>query len=327
VVGALIPAGTPAPTWLAEGGFTLRPVREADRDEIYAMTAHTWDDGDYIPDVFDTWISDEQGVFAALVHESSGRIAAIDKVSELAPGQFWFEGLRVNPDFRGQGISGKLQTHMVRVVRAMGAQVVRFLTLANNTPIHIAAYRDGFHVAALTRYWRWKANEDYTGEVKPAALRPARIDEAQSLHHWWLSTAAYPTAGLVHRRWTFFESSPDFWVDAARDGRLLVSADASLEDARLPPCAVLWSADTDDGVLWWQIAATLAGTGDWAPLYRAFLEEAARRGVGEVDGMFADIHSANEGLKAAGLNPDPDDDRLYVFELRLDEAAATASSA
>ena len=327
MVGPLIPAGIPLPGWLEEGNFTLRPVRESDRDEIFALTAHTWDHGDYIPEVFDEWLADPRGVFAALVHVRSGRIAAIDKVSELAPGQFWFEGLRVNPGFRGQGISGKLQTFMVEVVRAMGGRVVRFLTLANNVPIHIAAYRDGFHIAALTRYWRWKASDKYDGDVAPLALRLAIAGEAQALHDWWLRTASYPTAGLLHRRWTFFENGPSYWVEAARDGRLLVESDFSLDDARVPPAAVMWSADSDEGTLWWQVAATLAQPDKWSALYRGFLLEAERQGVGAVDGMFADVHDANMGLKAAGLRPDPDEDRLYVFELPLGEHEPGAPSA
>jgi GNAT superfamily N-acetyltransferase len=328
--GPVIAQGESRPDWMVEGGFELRPVRASDRNEVLAMTAHTWEDGDYIPDVFDMWLADPQGLFAALVHTPSGRIAAIDKVSILATGQAWFEGLRVNPDFRGQGISGKLQTHMVGVVRAMGAGVVRFITLATNIPIHIAAYRDGFHVVALTRYWRWKARAEYAeypGDVAPMPLRPAHLDEAPALHDWWHRTAAYPVVGLLHRRWTFYQGGPDEWIAAAREGRLLVEASANLQDAKVAPAAVMLNAGTDDGDSWWSVAATLAGPGQWAPLYRAMLDEAGRRGVAEVDGLFADIHDANEGLKAAGLQPDPDDERLYVFELRLDDTSPGPASA
>ncbi|HET9495439.1 MAG TPA: GNAT family N-acetyltransferase [Chloroflexia bacterium] len=327
MVGSLIPGGTGTPRWLEEGSFSLRPVREADRDEIYAMTAHTWDDGDYIPEVFDLWLADERGVFAALVHEPSGRIAAIDKVSELAPGQFWFEGLRVNPDFRGQGISGKLQTHMVSVVRASGARVVRFLTLANNVPIHIAAYRDGFHIVALTRYWRWKSTYAYDGDVAPLSLRPARPEEAPSLHDWWRTTASYATEGLLHRRWTFYEGSDNNWIEAAHEGRLLVELGYSPPEAKIAPAAVMWAADSEGDNVWWQVAATIAAPEQWAPLYRGLLEEAERQGVTDVEGLFADVHSANVGLKAAGLQPDPDHDRLYVFALPFKSESIGAPSA
>jgi GNAT superfamily N-acetyltransferase len=323
----LMPDGPAVPLWMVEGRFELRPVREADRDEILAMTAHTWDDGDYIPEVFDEWAADQRGVFAALVHTPSGRIAAIDKVSVLTPGQMWFEGLRVNPDFRGQGIASRLQTHMVGVAQAMGAEVVRFLTLTSNVPVHIAAYRDGFRIVALTRYWRWKAKDHAGPEGTALTLRLARPDEAPALQEWWRRSASYATAGLVHRRWTFYDAGTEEWVAAASEGRLLVEEEANLSEAKLPPAAVLWNSDSDENGEWWQIAATLAAPGRWTPLYAALLAEAVRRGVTEVDGMFADIHEANTGLAAAGLKPDADGERLYVFELRLDESAPRGVSA
>jgi hypothetical protein len=89
----------------------------------------------------------------------------------------------------------------------------------------------------------------------------------------------------------------------------------------------MWSIETDEGSDWWQVAATLAGPGQWAPLYRGLLDEALRRGVGEVDSMLPDIHDANTGVAAAGLHPDSNDERLYVFELQLEGATAAAPSA
>ena len=317
MVGPLTGVGTTVPDWMMEGEFELRPLRESDRDEVLAITAHTWQDGDYIPEVFDEWLADSEGIFAALVHTPSGRIAAIDKVSMLAPGQAWFEGLRVNPDFRGQGISGKLQTYMVGVVSGMGARVVRFLTLANNTPIHIAAYRDGFHIAALTRYWRWEPDVPPTPSGAPMVLRPARPGEASALHNWWKKTAGYPTAGMLHRQWTFYDGSADEWAAAAQEGRLLVEADARPSETKLPPAAIMWNSWAEDGLESWQVAATLAEPRQWAPLYTSLLEEARRRGAGDVSGMVADTVAANAGLSAAGMTPDPDEDRLYLFELHL----------
>lgn len=320
MVGPLNLNGTPPPQWMVEGGFNLRYVREADREAILALTAHTWEHGDYIAEVFDRWVAEPEGVFALLEHTATGQVAALDKVTFAAPGQAWFEGLRVNPEYRGRGLSGLLQTHMIGVARALGARVVRFLTLTTNVPIHIAAYRDGFHIAALTRYWRWQASEDARQTVNAMPMRPARPDEAAAVRDWWLRTAAYPTGGLVHRFWTYYESDQAEWVAAAREGRLLVEAGADLGSAKVPPAAVMWTVGEDESAKWWQVAATLAQPNQWAPMFRALLDEAARRGIAEVDGMFPDSHDANTGLATAGLTPDPDDRRLILFELRLQDS-------
>ena len=106
-----------------------------------------------------------------------------------------------------------------------------------------------------------------------------------------------------------------------------MEAEANPSEARLPPAAVMWNSGRNEAGERWQVAATLAGPGRWAPFYAALLDKAVRRGVAEVDGMFADIRDVNTGLAAAGLKPDGDDERLYVFELRLDDPAHDGVSA
>src|SRR5437762_1260753 len=110
--------------------YTYRDVRPEDKAEILALTAHTWEFGDYIQYVFDDWLADTTGRFLVAQEQPSGRIVAIDKLSMLSPTEAWFEGLRVHPDFRGRGLAGRLQKYMIGEAARLGAQAVRLTTLA-----------------------------------------------------------------------------------------------------------------------------------------------------------------------------------------------------
>ena len=44
MVGPLIGVEAAVPDWMSEGEFELRPLRESDRDEVFAITAQTWSD-------------------------------------------------------------------------------------------------------------------------------------------------------------------------------------------------------------------------------------------------------------------------------------------
>ena len=64
-------------------GFLVRDVRESDREAVLALTAKTWDFGDYIKWVFDDWLNDTKGRFLAAEHSETEKLAAIDKMTFL----------------------------------------------------------------------------------------------------------------------------------------------------------------------------------------------------------------------------------------------------
>src|SRR5437868_12964361 len=112
--------------------FVFRDALGSDRGEVLALTANTWEDGDYIQWVYDDWVGDAMGRFLVAVESASERVAAIDKLSFLSPTEAWFEGLRVHPDYRGRGLASSLQRYMIGEARRLGAETVRFVTVVDN---------------------------------------------------------------------------------------------------------------------------------------------------------------------------------------------------
>ncbi len=53
----------------------IRAARPEDRADMERICAHTWDDGDYIPYVWDEWLADPQAVL--LAGELEGRMVAL----------------------------------------------------------------------------------------------------------------------------------------------------------------------------------------------------------------------------------------------------------
>jgi GNAT superfamily N-acetyltransferase len=76
----------------------LRPVRPADRAQVLEMTA----DEDYLQAVFDSWVTDPGGEFQAA--ELEGELVGVQRVRPIGPGIVLYEGLRVAPAHRGQGV-------------------------------------------------------------------------------------------------------------------------------------------------------------------------------------------------------------------------------
>ncbi len=122
--------------------LTVRPARADDRAALEAIAAQTWDGQDYLPRVLEAWLADPHGGF--FVAELRGRVVGAAKVSRLGEGEWWLEGLRVDPAFQGQGIGRVLHHFMVNQVRQRGSGMVRFSTGSVNRAVHRLARETGF---------------------------------------------------------------------------------------------------------------------------------------------------------------------------------------
>ncbi len=111
------------------------------------ITANTWGEGgDYIPEVWDRWLTDPHGEFT--VAELDGNLVALAKLTWMGDGQWWMEGLRVDPQQRFKGIGQAMNTYQVALAKKLGGQVVRYMTGIRNDGSHRIAERAGFHVLA-----------------------------------------------------------------------------------------------------------------------------------------------------------------------------------
>lgn len=299
--------------------FIFRPVREEDRAEILELTAHTWEHGDYIGHVFDDWVADAKGIFLAIVDAENNKIAGIDKLTMLAPGEAWFEGLRIGEEYRGRGLASQVQRHMIEEAGRLGAKSIRLVTRNSNMPIHIAAYRDGFAQVGQVRPFNWQAQTESAARTETEAyiLRRATPEEAPILYEGWLRKSAYRVAGLINYSWSFKGTNVEEWIDAARDGYLLVKADAQLDPNRLPdPCTLLKyggesSADA------WTICTISAASEQWGSMLGGLLIEAQERGIGEIEGMLPDEHAAIMSASKSGLDSYFGESAFSVYQLAL----------
>jgi ribosomal protein S18 acetylase RimI-like enzyme len=176
-------------------GDTILEVRDArpeDRDAVFAFCVRTWgDDGDYIPDVWDSWLADTGG--ALLVGAIDGRPIALSRINMVTPDEAWIEGVRVAPEARRQGVGRVMVSRSLVRAREMGASVARMFTGASNTASQQLFAAFGFtKIAELD----W-----YTGDALPddpeEAARVARPRTAAELDPSIAETTRDTTAGAL----------------------------------------------------------------------------------------------------------------------------------
>jgi RimJ/RimL family protein N-acetyltransferase len=147
--------------------LTFRAVTAADRDALERIAAQTWDGNDYLMDVFETWLADPEGMFYAGCLPD-GRLAGTAKLTRFGDGEWWLEGIRVDPTLRGQGIGRAIHAYGVALAEALqrargGTGEVRFCTDLSNAPVHRMAA--AFQFRQVAQFWR------YSAPVLPSAAR------------------------------------------------------------------------------------------------------------------------------------------------------------
>jgi GNAT superfamily N-acetyltransferase len=120
----------------------IRPTLPSDTPDVLEFCKYIWEGRDYIPYVWNDWLEDPTGnLFTA---EYAGHAVGIARVTHLAPGQWWFEGLRVDPAYHDKRIGSQLHEYLTDWWLTHGDGTVRLWTNAKRVKVHHLCERLGF---------------------------------------------------------------------------------------------------------------------------------------------------------------------------------------
>lgn len=149
----------------------IRPALPADKPDVLEFCKGIWGGEDYIPLVWDTWMNDPAvGMYVA---EYAGHAVGLACLTHLAPGQWWLEGLRVDPAHQGKKIASRLHERLVDDWLAHGDGVIRLWTGAERVKVHHLCQRLGFHKTQERSIYTAVPLDDES----PAPFTPLTSDE------------------------------------------------------------------------------------------------------------------------------------------------------
>jgi len=125
-----------------------------------------WDGRDYVPYVWNDWLKDPHGILA--VAEYRGHAIGCAKVTLLAPGQWWFEGFRVDPKFQGLKVGSHIHAYVDEWWMQYGDGTVRLMTNSKNVRVHYLCEKLGFRKIGEAVAFIALPLEDTTDNFTPA---------------------------------------------------------------------------------------------------------------------------------------------------------------
>ena len=281
----------------AAGELTIRPVRPADRERVEEMTRDVWDGRDYMPQVFDRWVSDAGSTFQAA--EIDGVVVGVHRLRPYAPGLIWYEGLRVAGEHRRQGIARAMLASAIAEAREAGFKEMRLGT-ANDAAVRLFELA-GFKQLVDIRWWRGTRVEG--GD-------PARIPDPSEAERLWKAVSGSPGLELYHG--VAGDMTGAHNVDAGELARL---AGGGLLRAAVGGRAIAglrrsWSENVS--------VAFIAGRGAaLRDLLFALRYEADADGLDHVTIALPRGHPAGDDLQACGYDFVNAEDNAGVYALKL----------
>lgn len=193
--------------------FAIRAARPADRPALEVIASRTWEGTDYLPYVFDAWLADTEGEFAAV--ELDGRVVGCGKLSFVAPGHAWLEGLRKDPAVTAGGLAEAVTRHFLRRLAARpGLRSIRFATYIFNERSIAANERLGFRRCRVFSCKAWAPKRaELEAAACPEAARTVAVSGGDEATRFvgaggWLAA----TGGLVCEGWRAFPYSGDWFA-------------------------------------------------------------------------------------------------------------------
>lgn len=279
----------------------IRPALPLDREAVLEFCKFIWDGHDYIPDVWDDWLADPSG--RMFVAEYAGKAVGLVRLTLLAPGQWWLEGLRVDPAHQDRKIGSLMNDYLNALWLEKGEGYLRLMTSSRRLKVHHMAQQQGLARVAERVF--------FLAELQPseasapfAPLGEAEIPEAVAFALAAESTAL--TGPLVDAGWRFGTPTNELF------GNFLRREDAQgywWGDRK--GLLLAWEDEWDEG-RFLLVSLAACSLRDLPALLRDLHGLGAARGVHSV-GWNAELQpDMTAALAAAGFTRE-DDHSAYIF--------------
>jgi GNAT superfamily N-acetyltransferase len=276
----------------------VRPMTVADKPALMRISTRIWQGHDYVPLFFDRWL--KAGGFWA--GEMRGRLVGYGKATELAPGEMWLEGLRVDPNCRKRGVGKELSRQVLDRTLERRPVSLRLATAdVNHESIHIIKAVMGLKSYAEYRFFTGTPLKPRPG---PPLVTPTVVEALDFIKR---SRELAASKGLLPWTWLFRGLNRRYVSELIRCGYVFGYGTARKLAGLLVLRPHRYRGNDLD-------ISFVAGDRQALAAFRSFLSRVAHDcGTQNISGMAASDEMA-AALKSLGLKPHPHISAVLVYD-------------
>jgi RimJ/RimL family protein N-acetyltransferase len=191
--------------------FTIRRMTAEMKPAMMEISSRIWEGSDYLPAVFDEWVSDREGEFAAVL--LGDRLVGCGKLTYLTPVDAWLEGLRKDPRVEEKGVAEAVARHFLsRLAARRNLASVRFSTYMKNAASKGVHERMGFALRTRLSLKAWEGTREQLAARHPppgTAGQVQTLRDARGARELFQRLGTFEaTQGLLVDGWKAYPYSP-----------------------------------------------------------------------------------------------------------------------
>jgi len=280
-----------------------RPAIEADQADVIEFCKGIWDGEDYVPQVWERWFHDPDGLLA--VAEFEGHAIGFSKISRLSKGQWWLEGFRVDPQYQGMKVGSHLHQYVTDWWLENGDGTLRLMTDGQNFVMHHLCAKTGYIKAGeVCGYHVTSLEESADNFVQMADMEAAAVFAVAS-------ESIKTTGGLIDLGWRICKPSEESFNNYSKQNADYIHTFYWWRDRQ-----GLFSAweDEDEERRTLVLGAVACALSDMAELLLDIRRFAAGRKFDDIFQIAFDIPQVTAQLLAAGFEKKWKRSNAFVFE-------------
>ncbi len=282
----------------------LRRAIARDKADVLEFTKFIWEGHDYIAYVWDDWYMDPQGFL--VVAEYAGHAVGLGKVSRVSKGQWWLEGLRVDPNYRGLKIGSRIHEYLQDWWEQYGGGTIRLMTSWERVEVHHLCERFGWQKVGEVR-----AHIAPPLEENLQALLAVEENELDAALRFARAHLDYAN-GLADLDWQDAAIDEEILRDECSQGNLFWWRGQPSEAGEPAGLVGAWEGD-EDGQPFLGIGFMACDVADLAEMLRDVRRLAAQRRLANVNWHAPARPDVDAALQEAGL-VSRWDGSAYLFE-------------
>lgn len=209
--------------WVKIMSITIRKARLSDRDRLSEISSKIWDGYDYIPNIFDKWVSDDKGEFTVI--EADSKVMGCAKLTELREGQLWLEGIRVDQSEGGKGYGKLLSEYQLELAKKLGYDTLELGTFIENKASISIIEKRGFEKVCDFKFLEFMFNDDKDPSSFKSTNKVRKVTDSKVVERIMKSETLKRNKGYIIFDWTFIRLDEELAIKLFDRGDIYIYED------------------------------------------------------------------------------------------------------